>query len=409
MITIRNARDVSGQLIPELKIPAAEGQAAIDFDASGLTLLPALIDPHVHFRVPGQEYKEDWRTASRAAIRGGVTTVLDMPNNIPCITSLERIKMKKEIIDTQLKEAGIPLRYHLYIGADRNCMDQLSIAKGEYVAIKMFMGASTGELLVDDEPSQEAIFKIAGELGVIVAVHAEDECILKHNKSLFPDTSDIAVHSKIRDRHAASAAVKKAIEYSRKHNAACYVLHSSTRDEIELIREAKKEGVKIYCETTPHHLFLDIESYNTLGSKVQVNPPIREHSDVDFLWEAIRDGVIDTIGTDHAPHTLEEKALPYGQSPSGIPSIELYLPLLLDAAKKGKITLEKIVEVTSTNPRKMFNFPETQDFVLVNLDLSKKVLEEELQTKVKWSPYTGQTLVGWPIATICDGRFFHPI
>lgn len=371
--------------------------------SGNLLALPALIDPHVHFRTPGQEDKENWQTGAQAALAGGVTTVLDMPNNNPAIIDSQTLQLKKDLISKQLAHINIPLHYYLYIGATGSNLEAIKQLKNEIIGIKLFMGSSTGNLLVTDKAKQADIFKLATELDLPVVVHAEAEEVIKNNYATATNPAD---HSKIRPREAAITATKQAVAMAKKYNTKLYILHLSTKEEIELIKQAKAEGVKVYAEVTPHHLFLNQTAYAAWGTKVQMNPPLRTEADNSALWQAINDGIIDAIGTDHAPHTLAEKNQPYGQAPSGIPGIETYLALLLNAFNQGKISLKKIVELTHTNPQKIFKIETNNDWVIVDLDLSQKVKDENLKTKCGWSPFTGLTLKGWPLATILNNKIY---
>lgn len=365
--------------------------------------IPALIDPHVHFRTPGHEHKENWISGAQAAIRSGVTTVIDMPNNKPGCTTLERLLDKHALVQEQIKASGIPLRYYFYFGADRNQLKEIPKAKEHAIGIKIFMGSSTGELLVDDPESLEAIFKIAKDNDMLISVHAEDEEIIRQKKRFSLDPS---VHSEIRCRTAAMKAVKLAIDLSAKYHVRLCILHVSTKEELELIRQAKQSGVPVYAEVSPHHLLLTTVDYAKWGTLVQVNPPLREISDQQALWQGIHDGTVDFIGTDHAPHMLEEKNLPYGQAPSGIPSIELLLPLMLHAVNEGRLNLDTLVKLTSANIASIFRLPRHDDTVLVDLDLEREVRDETLKTKCGWSPYKGRLLKGWPIRTILQGKVY---
>lgn len=372
--------------------------------SSRIITLPALVDPHVHFRTPGAEHKENWMTGAKAAIAGGVTTVLDMPNTDPSCRDLTTLREKKARIDAQLEEAGIPLRYGLYIGADSDFLDQIEPCKDDIVGIKAYLGHSTGDLLVEESDTLDRVFEIAHQLGLVVAVHAEDQKVLTRNAALYADTTDPADHSRIRSPEAARVAVERVLELSAKWGTRLYIVHMSTEVEIDLVRKAKKAGIPVYAEATPHHLFLDIRSYEKLGTLAQMNPPLRSPDDVAALWEAIDDGTIDTIGTDHAPHTLSEKAAPYGQAPSGVPGVETVLPLLLNRVNEGKLSLDKVIELTHTNPSQIFGLAETEDQVICDMQLTRVVDNASLATKCKWSPFAGLTLTGWPIATILRGK-----
>jgi len=281
----------------------------INYPNGNLIALPALIDPHVHFRTPGHEYKENWKTGAKAAIAGGVTTVFDMPNTTPSTVSTSALQHKKEIIDAQLNEAEIPLHYKLWFGATPDNLigiekiGRLSTRDGsalggkdykDYViGIKVFMGSSTGDLLVDKKKDQAQIFKLAHELNLPVAVHAESEANIQYSRFKIknPHVHD---HSKIRRREAAIEAVTQAIELADTYHAKLYILHTSTKEEMELIKQAKKDNISVFAEVTPHHLFLTEDDYNILGTKAQMNPPLRTLEDQDALWDGILDGVIDT-------------------------------------------------------------------------------------------------------------------
>lgn len=373
---------------------------------ANLITLPGLIDPHVHFRTPGSEHKENWITGAQAALAGGFTTVIDMPNNNPTITNQVALEEKRKIIDEQLRQAGIPLRCYFYLGATADNLDEFVKTRDEIIGIKLFMGASTGNLLVDRQVDQEKIFKRATELDLLVAVHAEDEEEIQKEKNKIANPT-ITDHSKIRSRAAAVKAVTQAIELAKKYNTKLYICHVSTKEELEIIKNAKKQGIKIYAEVTPHHLFLDESAYEKLGTLAQMNPPLRTAADCATLWQGIADGTIDTIGSDHAPHTLEEKSKPYPASPSGVPGIETTLPLLLTAYHKGKISLEKIIELTHDNPQKIFNLLKNNDQIIVDMNLEKEVKNANLKTKCGWSPFVGWKLIGWPVAAIIDNKTFN--
>lgn len=403
MILLSNVLSLSGQK-QDLKIESTQN---LEIDASGLTVFPGLIDPHVHFRTPGLEHKEDWRTAARAAIYGGYTTVFDMPNTLPPTITAERLKEKKALINTQLQEAGIPLRYHLFFGADKNHLNEIPQVKNEVIGIKVFMGCSTGNLVIDDDESLSAVFDIAAQNGMLVAVHAEDEHRLCERKKLYQGKASYKDHSAIRDIEAARLAAEKAIALTRRFGTRLYILHLSTAEELALVKEAKREGLPVYAETTPHHLFLNEGSYPMLQGRAVVNPPLRASENNLALLQAILSGLIDTIGSDHAPHTLPEKEKPYGECPSGMPGIETTLPLLLTAFHQGLLSLEDIVRLTSSRAEEIFGLPKTQDMVLVDLHKKAEVSPNRLKTKCAWSAFSGRILQGWPVYTILQGNCFH--
>ncbi len=371
-----------------------------------LVALPALIDCHVHFRTPGQEHKEDWGSGARAALAGGVTTVCDMPNNAPGTTTATLLQAKKRLVSAQLAEAAIPLRHYFFIGATPNNEAELRRSVAQSVGIKLFMGSSTGDLLVHKTVDQERLFALAAELGLPLCLHAEDETTIRDNQAQIPHPK-LADHSVIRSSLAAVRALSRAIELADRHQTTIYVLHTSTRGEMELIRDAKKSNVRIFAETTPHHLFLSTDDYARLGTKAQMNPPLRTRADQTAVWEAIHDGTMDTVATDHAPHTLQEKSVPYPNSPSGVPGIETMLPLLLDASSRGLLSLAQIAALTHRNPEKIFGLPTNTDWVIVDLDKTKMVENRFLKTKCGWSPFDSQVLRGWPVCTILEGRPYY--
>jgi dihydroorotase len=384
-----------------------DSEQEITIAASHLLILPGLIDPHVHFRTPGLEYKEDWKTAAKASIKGGYTTVFDMPNTLPPTVTQVALQEKKALIDQQLKAAKIPLHYHLFFGADKHHLNEIKKVKDQIIGIKVFMGCSTGGLVIDDDESLRAIFKLAAEENMLVAVHAEDEQRLKENEKKFTGPQNYSIHSKIRDETAAILAVKKAIQLVREYGTRLYILHISTRQEIDLIAQAKEEGLPIFAETTPHHLFLSINDYKGLQGKAVMNPPLRSIEHQDALFKAIRAGIIDTIGSDHAPHTLEEKARPYGLCPSGVPGIETTLPLLLEAYHQGLLSLRNIVNLTSRRAKEIFKLQDyPDDYTLVDLNITRRVEENHLETKCQWSPFAGRSLKGWPVYTILNKHLY---
>ena len=402
MIELKRIQTTDGHRI-DCFIPAEENRI---IEAHHLMLFPALIDPHVHFRVPGADYKEDWTTAAKAALRGGVTTVLDMPNNTPSCSTIFALQAKEEMVQRQLDSVNIPLRHYFYLGADKRHLHEIAQLKERIVGLKIYMGSSTGELLVDDPVALHDAFQICAENDLIVVVHAEDEALLQKRKQLFSNRTDPAVHSEIRSPKVAALAVEQAIRLAEKTKARLYIAHVSSLEELDLIRSAKKQGLKVYAEATPHHLFLDESAYNTLGTLALVNPPLRSKKEQDALWEAIHDETIDTIGTDHAPHTLEEKRKPYGSAPAGFPSIEFYFPLLLNAYAEKRLSLEQIVSLMHTRPQEIFRLPIDDDVAVVDLQLERTIEPSMIRSKAGWSPYLGLTLKGWPLYTVCKSRLY---
>jgi dihydroorotase len=398
MLTIKNATTIHGET-RDLHIHSSEDKT---IQADGLTVLPAVIDPHVHFRTPGLEYKEDWRTGARAAVRGGCTMVFDMPNTKPPTFTADLLDEKKALIDQQLNEAGIPLRYQLFFGADKQHLNEIPGVKDAVVGIKVFMGCSTGNLVIDDDESLHAVFSIAARENMLVAVHAEDEHMIRERKASYHGEMNYHAHSHLRNVEVATTAVAKAVELTRRYGTRLYILHVSSAEEIDIIRTAKKDGLPVFAETTPHHLFFDTSAYDVLGGKAVVNPPLRDKKNREVLFSAIHEKIIDTIGSDHAPHTVEEKSKAYGECPSGMPGIEFMLPLLLNAYNEKKISLDEVVSLTSARARDIFHIPEHEDVVLV--DLEKTITITRTVSKCGWSPYMGLMLRGWPVYTIIRGQ-----
>ncbi|ACK68341.1 dihydroorotase, multifunctional complex type [Rippkaea orientalis PCC 8801] len=373
-------------------------------DARGLTLLPGVIDPQVHFREPGLEHKEDLFTATRACARGGVTSFLEMPNTNP-------LTITQATLEDKLQRAAQKclVNYGFFIGATPDNLPDLLTANPT-CGIKIFMGSSHGALLVSREGELEPIFAKGSRL---IAVHAEDQARILERRREFAGISDPAVHSQIQDEEAALNATKLALKLSNKYQRRLHILHLSTGIEAEFLRENKPSWVT--AEVTPQHLLLNTDAYEKIGTLAQMNPPLRSPENNDILWQALLDGVIDFIATDHAPHTLEEKAKPYPNSPSGMPGVETSLPLMLTQAIKGKCSVAQVVNWMSTAVAKAYKIPNKgliepgydADLVLVDLDNYYPVKREDLQTKCGWSPFEGWELTGWPIVTIVGGKVVY--
>lgn len=383
----------------------ADGSNQI-IDGSKLVVFPGLIDPHVHFRVPGMEHKEDWVSGAKAAFHGGYTTVFDMPNTKPATTTLKRLHDKVALIDSQVKQSKLPLNYRLFFGADKNNFQEIAKVHDQVVGLKIFMGASTGDLLMDDESSLHAAYAIARKFNLPIALHAEDELIIRANSEKYNDQTDFKYHSIIRCPEAAITAVKLVISLAKMYNVKSYILHLSTKAEIDLIRQAKTENIPIYAETCPHYLFLDDSMYDKLSGHMKMNPPVRSKDEQQYIWQALLDGTIDTIASDHAPHTLEEKDQPLCKCPSGIPGIETTMPLMLTAYKAGKISLARLEDLLHNNAKDLFNMPLSHDLVFANIVDYRKLTADELCTKVKWSPFSDMNLTGYPEYIFASGQLF---
>jgi len=370
-------------------------------DAAGYLLLPGVIDPQVHFREPGNEYKEDLGSGSRAAVRGGVTSFLEMPNTAPPTTTQAALD-KKLALAAQKSVAN----YGFFIGATPDNLEALnSVAPA--CGIKIFMGSSIGSLLVNRPEDLERIFANGTRL---IAVHAEDEARINARRAQFAGRTDPAAHSEIRDNETARLATELALTLSKKYQRRLHILHLSTREEVAMLRAGKPAWVT--AEAIPNHLLLNTADYARLGTLVQMNPPIRTPADNAALWEGLHDGIIDFIATDHAPHTLEEKKRAYPNTPSGMPGVETSLPLMLTAMHGGRCTLAEIQKWMCSGPAEAYRIPNKgkllegwdADLALVDIEHTRPVRNEETFTKVRWSPWHGRELRGWPLYTIVNGE-----
>ncbi|MDA1049168.1 MAG: dihydroorotase [Planctomycetota bacterium] len=375
--------------------PAIQVAADHVVEGEGLHLLPGVVDDQVHFRDPGLTHKEDLYTASRACAKGGVTTFLEMPNTNPNTISQEALDSKLALA------AGKSLvNYGFYIGATPDNVAALKHAR-RTPGIKIFIGSSTGNLLVD---KQEALERIFAETTLPACAHCEDETTIRANAERFAGTTDITDHSRIRDHEAAIIATRRAIDLAKRHNHRFHVLHVSTGAETPLL--ADHSGL-ITAEACPHHLFFNVDDYARLGSRVQMNPSIKAKEDNSQLWQALLDGLIQVIATDHAPHTLEEKQQPYPKSPAGLPAVENSLALMLDQVHQGRCTIEQVVQWMCDAPARVWDIVDKgriavgydADLVLVDLNKTLMVRDEEQETKCKWSPWHGESLTGWPVRT----------
>lgn len=381
-------------------------------DAQGKHLLPGVIDDQVHFREPGLTHKEDLAHASRACAAGGVTTYLEMPNTKPPAVTVEGVRDKERLA----AEKSL-VHFGFYIGATVDNLAQLQAAD-QIPGIKIFIGSSTGNLLVDEQQALEGIF---GQTTLPICAHCEDETMVRDNAQRYADRTDVATHSLVRDEAAAVKGTRRAIDLAVRHRHRFHVLHVSTAAELPLIAESKPW---VTAEVCPHHLFFNIEDYQTLGSLVQMNPSIKTAEDNRRLWQALLDGTVQVIATDHAPHTLEEKRQPYPASPSGLPAVENSLALFLDQVNRGACRLEQVSHWMSDAPARVWGIVGKgriakgydADLVLVDLQQPRRIENTAQHTKAKWSPWHGTTLTGWPVATWVagrcvyrDGRFDHAV
>lgn len=390
---------IDGSRIASVDAPASTRADEV-IDATGLHLLPGAIDDQVHFREPGLTHKEDLHTASRACAKGGITTFLEMPNTTPNTTTQELINQK-----LALAASKSVVNYGFYIGATPDNMEDLQSVT-RVPGIKIFIGSSTGSLLVDE---QEALERIFAETTLPICAHCEDESTVRRNKAHYAGETDVAVHSKIRDHRAALVATQRAADLARRHRHRFHVLHLSAAEEIPVVAD---HGGVITAEVCPHHLFFNVDDYARLGSLIQMNPSVKTKADNEALWQALLDGVIQVIATDHAPHTLEEKAQPYPASPSGLPAVENVMALMLNEVNRGRCTLGQVAHWMCDAPARVWDIVNKgriaegydADLVLVNMQLEKTIRNAEQETKCRWSPWDGVTLRGWPVRTFVMGR-----
>lgn len=369
-------------------------------DAEGLHLIPGVIDDQVHFREPGLTHKEDLATGSRACAKGGVTTFLEMPNTVPTTTTCARLAEKLELAHTKSF-----VNYGFYIGATPDNLEELKSAT-DTPGIKIFIGSSTGDLLVD---SQDALEQIFAETTLPITAHCEDESTVRANKLRYAATSDVADHSRIRDEEAALIATRRALDLARRHKHRFHLLHVSTGAETHLLANHDR---LITAEVCPHHLFFSIADYSRLGTLLQANPSVKGVADNAQLWQALLTGTIQVIATDHAPHTLEEKSLPYPQSPSGVPGVENSLALMLSQVNRGRCTLEQVVHWMCDAPARVWDIVGKgriapgydADLALVDMGRTQQVGNDQQVTKCGWSPWHGETLTGWPVRTWVLGQ-----
>ena len=383
-------------------IGALRADAGEVIDCAGLDVLPGCIDSQVHFREPGLEHKEDLESGSRAAVLGGVTAVFEMPNTNPNTDSEERVRDKLARAHHRMW-----CDHAFYVGATADNAEQLKDLERipGTAGVKIFMGASTGSLLVDDDA---ALSRVLASGTRRVAIHAEDEARMNARKDLRVE-GDPSSHPVWRDDESAMIATRRIIGLARAARRRIHILHVTTPAELEYIAGHKDIAT---CEVTPQHLTLAAEdAYPRLGSYAQMNPPIRSAAHRDGLWRWLGQGVPDVLGSDHAPHTIEEKAKAYPASPSGMPGVQTLVPLLLDHVAQGRLTLRRFIELTSSGPQRVFGLVGKgrialgydADFTIVDLKKRWTIGGDWLASRCGWSPFEGMELTGKAVGTIVRG------
>jgi dihydroorotase len=380
----------------------SRASAGETIDATGLHVLPGVIDTQVHFREPGLTHKEDLESGSRAAVMGGVTAVFEMPNTDPLTTDAAALADK-------VKRAANRMHcdFAFFVGgthenvADLPELERLPGAAG----IKVFIGSSTGKLLVPDDDGIRAILKVIRRRA---SFHSEDEFRLEERKKLRIE-GDPRSHPVWRDEIAALRSTERLVALARETGKRIHVLHVSTAEEIEFLAGHKDVAS---VEVTPHHLTLVApDCYQLLGTRAQMNPPVRNLRHRDRIWAGLASGVVDILGSDHAPHTLEEKAKSYPASPSGMTGVQTLVPLMLDHVNAGRLSLERFVDLTSAGPARLFGIAAKgriaegydADLTVVDLKRKKTIANDWIASKSRWTPYDGKEVTGWPVGTFVRG------
>jgi dihydroorotase len=378
-------------------------------DCSGLLVIPGMIDAHVHVRDMGQNNKETWDTASLAALAGGVTTIIDMPNTVPATTNLNGLNAKRKAVQKA------KVNYKLHLGATENNLQELNkILKSnpsDVAGIKIFLAGSSSNEVVADESKLKEIFTLAKKYNKVVLVHTEMQDCLDKWQKLIEDKS-IQNHNTIRNRECAIKGTELILRLANEIGNKLYICHISTREEIELIRKDKYKN--IFCEVTPHHLTLEKSILDLIGNFGKVNPPLRTRDDNQALWEAIIDGTIDCVGSDHAPHTIDEKIEDYPKAPSGFPGLETTLPILITEFNERKIPIKRLVELTSTKPAEIFNFENRgkieagyfADLTIIDIAEKWEIDSLKFHSKAKYSPFDEMDICGKVKMTFVNGRKF---
>jgi len=377
-------------------------QAGETVDCAGLHILPGVIDTQVHFREPGMEHKEDLESGSRAAVMGGVTAVFEMPNTNPLTTSEAALADKVARATNRMH-----CDFAFFVGGTHDNvkeLPELEMLPGA-AGIKVFIGSSTGSLLVADDLGVRAILKVIRRRA---AFHCEDEPRLDERRSLRVP-GDPSSHPVWRDEIAALTATRRLVNLAREEGKRVHVLHITSAEEMEFLRTAKDVAT---VEVTPHHLTMDTSWYSRLGSLVQMNPPVRGVRHKDAIWQGISEGVVDVLGSDHAPHTLEEKAKPYPDSPSGMTGVQTLVPMMLNHVANGRLSLARFVDLSSAGPARIFNIATKgriavgydADFTVVDLKRRETITNAWIASKPGWTPYDGVKVTGWPVGTFVRGN-----
>ena len=418
MIINENSKFVSDLLIKEGKIEKIDSNISVEsnhevVDAEGLLLLPGCIDDQVHFREPGLTHKANIFTESRAAVAGGITSFMEMPNTVPSAVTIEELEKKYAIAqNTSLAN------YSFYLGTTNSNIEEIKrINPLEICGVKIFMGSSTGDMLVDDPQALEDVFHYSP---TIITTHCEDDPMIKQNFQKYieeyGETLPAKFHPLIRNEEACYKSSSFAVSLAKKYNSRLHILHISTEKELELFtNQIPLKDKRITAEACIHHLWFSDEDYDRLGNFIKWNPAVKKASDRDAIMKAVNDNVIDVIATDHAPHTFEEKSQTYSKAPSGGPLVQYALLAMLEKVKEGKISIEKVVEKMCHAPAELFQVSKRgfvregyfADLVLVNPSRSNMVSKEQILSKCKWSPFEGYTFSNSIDSTFVNGELVY--
>ena len=385
------------------KIGKIELNSSKVYDATDKVVLPGIIDTQVHFREPGSTDAEDLESGSRAAVLGGVTALFEMPNTNPPTSNLVEFDKKLQAAKNRMHS-----NYAFYFGATPDNTNQLAKLKDVEgcCGVKLFAGSSTGNLLVDKEADIE---KVISSSDRIVSIHSEDEDIIKLRKK-FIKKGDVHSHAEWRNVEVAMSSTRRVVKIAERYNKKIHVLHVTTRDEVDFLAMHKKN---VTFETTPQHLTMYApDCYDKLGTYAQMNPPLRTKEHYDRLWVAIKNNIVDVLGSDHAPHLKENKDKEYPNSPSGMPGVQTIFPVMLDHVNNGKLTLQQLINLMCENPCKIFGIKnkgylkEAYDADLTIADMNKEVVikNEMIASKCGWTPFNNHKVKGFPVATIVNGH-----
>ncbi|MBH5318742.1 dihydroorotase family protein [Paenibacillus sp. GSMTC-2017] len=430
-LIVENARIVYRDLVIDGKIAVRNGKIAallrVDelveadqtIDAEGRYVLPGLIDSHVHFRTPGYEHKENWYSASKAAVAGGITTVLDMPNTNPYTDSVERLRQKSALVSGQ---SFVDYGFHIGVAPGKSSVLE-ALNRGEAASIKLFLtGHRTAKHIIDDDAELDYIFRLAATKSIPLTLHAEDDVVLRLFRQISDEPSNLSQYEAAYPRSGAIVAVARILRLIRKHDTSVHVLHVSSSEEADLLDAAAEAGYPVTYETTAHQLWFDHASALTQGTRAKLSPAIREPRDRTRLWESIKRGTLASVGSDHAPHSKAEKDFDFNDAPPGLPGVQELLSVLLTGLKKyvPSLTREErlltVAKLLASGPATRFGFDHLKgsieagldaDFVILDDEKKWTVSEEHILSGSGWSPYEGIELEGQVLVTIVRGQVVY--